>query len=150
MRRLIYKLSQHLFIYHSCYTSNFESTYKKPLFIKVAIFSDVILVSKYHGCKGGTTNPMQFYMIDIIYKTVKHLKKSHLKKLQIKQNINNLMIQVILIFSDWLLIKEILTYSNSFYYWGKRDFRKNAGCLGDWVIFLCLRCDGKNLGQSFE
>ena len=48
------------------------------------------------------------------------------------------------------MIKEILAYSNSFYCRGKRVLRKNAGCLGDWVIFLCLRCDGKNLGQNFE
>ena len=140
-------MSQRLFIYHSCYTSNFESTYKNPLFVKVAIFSDLILVSKYHGCKGGTTKPMQYYMIDIIYKTV---KQSHLKNLQIKKNINNLMIQVILTFSNWILIKKILIYSNSSYCWGERDFQKNAGCLGDWVISLCLRCDDKNLGESFE
>ena len=36
-------------------------------------------------------------MLDIIYKTV---KPSHLEKLQIKQNMNNLMFQVIFIFSD--------------------------------------------------
>ena len=36
-------------------------------------------------------------MIDIIYETV---KPSHLKKLQIIQNMNNLMFQVIFIFSD--------------------------------------------------
>ena len=41
-------------------------------------------------------------MIDIIYKTV---TSSHLEKLQIIQNINNLMFQVILIFSDEILIK---------------------------------------------
>ena len=36
-------------------------------------------------------------MIDIIYKTV---KPSHLEKLQIIKNINNLMFQVIFIFSE--------------------------------------------------
>ena len=36
-------------------------------------------------------------MIDIIYKTV---KPSQLKKLQIKQNKNNLIFQVIFMFSD--------------------------------------------------
>ena len=39
------------FIYKLGY-SNFESTYKKPPFIKVVIFYDVIFVSNYHGCKG--------------------------------------------------------------------------------------------------
>ena len=36
-------------------------------------------------------------MIDIIYKTV---KPSHSKKLQVIQNVKNLMFQVIFIFSD--------------------------------------------------
>ena len=56
----------------------FESTYKKPPFIKVAIFSDVILVSNYHGCKEEVINLIPHYLIDIIYKTV---KPSHLEKL---------------------------------------------------------------------
>ena len=52
--------------------------YKKPPFIKVAIFSDVILVSNYHGCKEEVINLIPHYLIDIIYKTV---KPSHLEKL---------------------------------------------------------------------
>ena len=50
---------------------NFESTYKNPPFIKVNIFSDVILVSNYHGCKGEAINLIPYYLIDIIYKTIK-------------------------------------------------------------------------------
>ena len=50
---------------------SFESAYKKPPFIKKAIFSDVILVSDYHGCKGETIKFILYYIIDIIYKTVK-------------------------------------------------------------------------------
>ena len=53
------------------------------LFIKVAIFSDVVLVSNYHGCKGEAIKLIPYYMTDIIYKTV---KPSHLKKLQVIQN----------------------------------------------------------------
>ena len=68
--------------------SNFESAYKKPPFNKVAIFSDVILVSNHYGCKGETIKFIPYYLTDIIYKTV---KPSHLKKLQIIQNINNIM-----------------------------------------------------------
>ena len=67
-----------------------ESTCKKSPFIKVAIFSDVILVSNYHGCKVEAINLIPHYMIDIIYKTV---KPSHLEKSQITQNINNLMFE---------------------------------------------------------
>ena len=50
-----------------------------------AIFSDVILVSNYHGCKEETINLIPQYLIDIIHKLV---KPSHLEKLQIIQNIN--------------------------------------------------------------
>ena len=55
--------------------------------------TDIILVSNYHGCKGGAIN----YMIDITYKTV---KSSHLGQLQIIQNMNDLMFPAIFIFSD--------------------------------------------------
>ena len=86
------------FIYHSWYTSNFETAYKKPPFYHGNyFFSDVVLVSNYHGCKGETIKLIPYYMVDIIYKTV---KPSHLKKLQIIQNIKNLMSQLIFIFSD--------------------------------------------------
>ena len=55
-------------------------------------------------------------MIDIIYKNV---KPSHLEKLQIMQNINNLMFQVIFIFSDWISIKQIIVFSIPFCCLGK-------------------------------
>ena len=54
----------------------------------VAIFSDVILVSNYHGCKEEAINLIPQYLKDIIHKLV---KLSHLEKLQIIQNINKLM-----------------------------------------------------------
>ena len=41
-------------------------------------FSDVILVSNYRGCKGEAIKLVQYYMTDIIYKSV---KASHLEKL---------------------------------------------------------------------
>ena len=63
----------------------------------VAIFSDVILVSCYHGYKEEVINLIPHYFIDIIYKNV---KPSHLEKLQIVQNINEVMFQIIFIFSD--------------------------------------------------
>ena len=54
----------------------------------VAIFSDVILVSNYHGCKEEAINLIPQYLKDIIHKLV---KPSHLEKLQIIQNINKIM-----------------------------------------------------------
>ena len=41
-------------------------------------FSDIVLVLNYHGCQGEATKLIPYYMIDIIYKTV---KPSHLKKI---------------------------------------------------------------------
>ena len=61
-------------------------------------------MSNYHCCKGEAINLIPRYLIDIIYKTG---KPSYLEKLQIIQNINNLMFQVIVIFSDWILIRQI-------------------------------------------
>ena len=65
--------------------------------MKVAIFSDVVLVSHYHGSKGEVINLKPHYLIDDIHKTV---RPSHLEKLQIILNINKQMFQVIVIFSD--------------------------------------------------
>ena len=41
------------------------------IFFLFIIFSDAILVSKYHGCKGEVTNVIPHYLIYIIHKTVK-------------------------------------------------------------------------------
>ena len=87
----------------------------------IAIFSDVMLVSNYHGYKGQTVNLIYYYMIDNIYKSV---KLSHLENLQIIQNINNLMFQVIFIFLDWVLIKQIIVFFTHFYCLEKQIFKK--------------------------
>ena len=39
--------------------------------MKVAIFSDVVVVSNYHGYKGEAIKLIPYYMIDIIYKNLK-------------------------------------------------------------------------------
>ena len=44
---------------------------------KFAIFSNVILVPNYYGCKGEAINLIPRYLIEIIHKT---LKPSHLQK----------------------------------------------------------------------
>ena len=48
-----------------------------PPFIKVAIFSDVILVSNYLDCKEAVANKLNTTLIDIVYKIE---KSSHLEK----------------------------------------------------------------------
>ena len=68
-----------------------------PPFIKVEIFSDVYLVSNYHDYIREALKLVSYFMIDVIYKTV---YPSHLKELQIKENIKILIVEVILIFSD--------------------------------------------------
>ena len=84
-------------------------------------------------------------MIDIIYKTA---KPSHFKKLEIIQNINNLMFKVIFIFSDWILIKQTIVSSTPFCCWGEQIFKKMLP--GEWVICFCLGCDDKNLWEKFD
>ena len=87
-------------------------------------------MSNYHGCKGEVMNLIPHYLIDIIYKTV---KRSHLEKLQIIQNVNKLMFQVIFIFFDWILIEQIIA-SSTLPSWGKQIFKKFylEFWVGDW------------------
>ena len=71
-------------------------------------------------------------MIDIIYKTV---KLSHLKQLQVIQNIKNLMFQAIFVFSDWILIKKIIVSSGPFCCWRKQIFKKMLpGGMSNFVL----------------
>ena len=77
-------------------------------------------MSNYHGCKEKAINLMPHYLKNIIHKTV---KPSHLEKLQIIQNIKKLMFQVNFIFSDWILIKQIIVSSDPFVL-GETDFQK--------------------------
>ena len=73
---------------------------------------------------------IQHYLIDIIPKIV---KPSHLEKLQIMQNIYKLMFQVNFIFSDWILIKQIIVSSTLFVY-EEQIFKKFylEFRVGDW------------------
>ena len=81
-------------------------------------------------------------MIDIIYKTV---KPSQSKKLQVIQNIKNLMFQVI--FSDWILIKLIIVFSTPFYCWGKQIFERMLP--GGMSNFLLPGASCQELGSNF-
>ena len=117
-----------------------------PLFIKVAIFSDVYLVSNYHDYIGEALKLVSYCMIDFIYKTV---YPSHLRELQIVQNIKILIFEVILIFSDWILVKETVIFSTLFCLWGKHIFdrtlpREISNSL------LPIERDDKNLGASLD
>ena len=65
---------------------------------------------------------MSYYLIDIIYKTI---RASDLKKLHIIQNIINSVFQVISLFSNSILIKETIVFSTPFYCWGKHILKKD-------------------------
>ena len=73
----------------------------------------------YHGCRRKAIKLIPHNLIDILHITV---KPSHLEKLQIIQNINKLMFQVI-IFSDWILIKQIIV-SSTYFFFGEAFSRK--------------------------
>ena len=77
-------------------------------------------MSNYHGCKEEAINVIPHYLIDILHETV---KSSHLEKLKMVQNINKLMFQAILIFFDWILIKQIIVSSTPFVL-AQTDFQK--------------------------
>ena len=85
-------------------------------------------------------------MIDIIYKTLKPL---HLKKLQITQNIKNLMFQVTFILPDWILIKANHSFFLPFLLLGEADYRKNYAWGNEYFSF-CLGRDDKNMEVRFE
>ena len=67
-------------------------------------------------------------LIDIIYKTV---RPSHLEKLKTIQNVNKLMFQVIFIFSDWILIEQIIATSTPSVF-GRKRFTKNSAWSFKW------------------
>ena len=73
-------------------------------------------------------------MIDIIFKTV---NLSYLEKLQIKQNVKNLMFQVIFIFSDWIFDKVNHSFLYPFLLLKEKDFQ-NIFNLGFWVGNQCI------------
>ena len=77
-------------------------------------------MSNYHGCKEEAINLIPHYLVDIIHKTV---EPSDSEKLQIIENMKKLMFPVIFIFSDSILIKQIIVSSTPFVL-GEIDFQK--------------------------
>ena len=105
--------------------------------------SDVILVSNYHGCKEEAIKLIPYYMIDIIYKTVKSslLKKNANHTKYKKSNVAS----HLHIF--WLNFDKVNhSFLHPFLLLGEKDFRNNVGR----VISFCLGRDDKNLGTSYE
>ena len=65
-------------------------------------------MSNYHGCKEEVINLIPHYLIDIIYKIV--AKAITFRKIAIIPNGKKLMFQFIFIFSDWILIEQIIDF----------------------------------------
>ena len=86
------------------------------------MFSDVILVSNYHGCKEEVINLIPHYLIDIIYKIV--AKAIPFRKIAFVPNRNKLMLQIIFILSDWIFMEQIIASSTPSVLAGERDFQK--------------------------
>ena len=101
----------------------------------MAIFSDVILVSNYHGCKEEVANKLNTTLFDRHY--LRNCKAITFRKIAIKPNGNKLMFQVTFIFYDWILIEQIIVSSTPSVL-GKTDFQKIlpgvlSGSTGAWV-----------------
>ena len=110
--RFTYILSQHFILSFLVHFQLWIYLWKAT--IKIAIFSDVILVSEYPGCKREAIKLILYYMLDVIYKII-----------QIVQNINNLTFQAIYIF--WLNSKKANhRFYHPFLLLGETYFRKNA------------------------
>ena len=75
-------------------------------------------MSNDQGCKEEVISLIPHYLIDIVHRTV---KPSHLEKLQIIEDINKLMVQVIFVFSELILVKQIIVSSTPFVL-GKQTF----------------------------
>ena len=117
-----------------------------PLFIKVAIFFWCIFSIQSSWLHKRSIKINIILYDDVIYKTV---YPSHLKRLQIKQNIKNLIFEVILIFSDWILVKQIVIFSTPFCLWGKQIFDRTL----PWEMsnfLLPMGRDDKTLGANFD
>ena len=75
----------------------------------------------YYGSKEEVVNLIPHYLIDIIYNIV--AKAITFRKIAIVPNGNKLIFQVIFIFSDWILIEQIIASSTPSVL-GETDFQK--------------------------
>ena len=80
-------------------------------------------MSNYHGCKEEVITLIPHYLIDTIYKIV--AKAIPFRKIAIISNGNKLIFQGIFIFSDWVLIEQIIASYHPFSsVLGETDFQK--------------------------
>ena len=79
-------------------------------------------MSNYHGCKEEVANKLNATLFDRHY--LQNYKAITFRKIAIKPNGNKLMFQFILIFSDSVLIEQIIAFS-TLSVLGETDFQKH-------------------------
>ena len=114
-------MGQHSFIYHSWHTSNFETTYKKSPFIKAAIFFRCSFSIKLPWLQ-RRSNKVNTILYDRYY--LQNCKANTIEKIANHTKYKNLMFQVIFIFSDRILIKQIIVSSTPSCCCGKQIFER--------------------------
>ena len=92
--------------------------------MKIDNFSDVVLVSNYHGSKVEAINLIPHYYL-------LNCKTIIFRKIKIIQNVNNLIFQVIFIIFDSIFINQIIVFSTSFCL-GGTDFHKYSARSFEW------------------
>ena len=132
--RFIYKLGYNFFIYRTWYTSNFETTYKKPPFIMVAICFWCSFSIKLSWLQ-RRSNKINTMLYGIYY--LQNFKAINLKKLQIIQNIKNLIFQVIFICS-YNFDQANHSFLHPFLLLGEAGLRKNAAWGNEYGKWLTL------------
>ena len=94
------------------------------------MFSDVILVSNYHGCKVKVANKLNTTLFDRHY--LQNSKAITFRKIAIIPNGNKLVFQVIFIFSDLILIEQIIAFSTYPFCLGGSRFSKKSTSSFKW------------------
>ena len=122
-------MNYHFFICHSWYTSNFETTYKKPPFIKIANFFWCSFSIKLSWLQ-RRSNKINTIQRDRYY--LQNCKVITFEKIAIHRKYKK---------------PNVPQFPSSFSEGNK--FSKEY-CLEEWVISFCVGCDDKNLGASFE
>ena len=143
--RFIYKLNWHFFGYHSWYSSNFETNYKKLTFIKLPIFFWCSFGIKLSWLQRWSSK-INTILYDRCYlqncKTIKFGKTANQTKYK-KYNVPSYLHIFLLNFD-----KKVIVSSPPFRCWGNRLSKEF--CLRKWVISFCLERNDKDIGTSFE
>ena len=108
------------------------------------IFSDVVLVSNYHGCKGEAVKLIPYYMIDIILQNCKATTFENIAN-HTKHKKPNAPSYLHIFWLNFDKVTHSFLHPSRLL--GETEFSTEC-CVG--VISFCLGRDDENLGASFE